>query len=102
MEKNLMRNPAKVKLRIADNMWELWYIAVPKEYQGQGWGRKALESVCKKADGARVSLVIFAEAQSIDRGLSQDELVSWYRRHGFKTKHGEGWWGKYNMVRQPK
>ena len=60
---------------------ELCDLRVPQEQQGRGHASALLREVCKEADAAGVMLVLFVEP--FGTGLSADDLVAWYGRHGF-------------------
>lgn len=63
--------------------------------QGTGGGRKALRLLTDLADKHGVELNLTSQAYS-EKGLSDDQLHSWYARNGFKDDEYGG------MVRKPK
>jgi hypothetical protein len=63
--------------------------------QGTGGGRKALRLLTDLADNHGVELNLTSQAYS-EKGLSDDQLHSWYARNGFKDDEYGG------MVRKPK
>ena len=60
---------------------ELCDLQVREERQGRGHASALLREVCNEADAAGVMLVLFVEP--FGTGLSADDLVAWYGRHGF-------------------
>lgn len=66
-------------------------INVPASHRGAGHGTWLLTQLLDKADSEGISLFLEPVASG---GLSQDELVAWYRSHGFT------WW-KGIMRRKP-
>ena len=59
----------------------LHMIEVPRAARGQGHGRSLLDQVLKEADNEGVVLLLAPEAGG---GLTQDQLISWYYRKGFR------------------
>lgn len=73
--------------------WCITRINVPEAARGQGHGTALLRAICEDADTKHVELILSPESSG---GLTQQELVSWYRRHGFNwTEPG------YMMERKP-
>jgi len=54
---------------------------IVSEQQGQGHASEALDSLVEYAD--ETGKPVFLSPSAIAEGLSQEELVAWYRRHGF-------------------
>lgn len=55
-------------------------INVMDKYRGMGFGTQILETILKDADEEGIRLFLEPSASG---GLSQDELIEWYKRHGF-------------------
>jgi len=66
--------------------------------QGSGGGTAAINVLTKLADKHGVELLLDPQAYS-NKGLSDDQLVSWYKRKGFKFEPG---WDEGEMIRRPK
>lgn len=67
-------------------------INVPEAHRGKGIASTLLKECCEEAD--RTKTVLKLEVVPTG-GLTQLQLVHWYRRNGFKTTAGNV------MVRQP-
>lgn len=65
--------------------WIITRINVPEMFRGSGHGRKLLELITKDADAEKVVLFLEPAASG---GLTQEQLVAWYNRHGFKYSKG--------------
>jgi len=59
-------------------------INVPEDFRGQGYGKKLLEAITKDADLEDVVLMLEVHASDSRDIMNNDELIAWYRRHGFK------------------
>ena len=68
-------------------------INVPKEHRGKGIARKLLKEILFDADKDRV--ILHLEVSPSD-GLNREQLVAWYKRHGFED------YGSGLMIRTPK
>ena len=66
--------------------------------QGGGGGTAAMNMLTKLADKHGVELLLDPQAYS-NKGLSDEQLVSWYKRKGFQFEPG---WDEGEMVRRPK
>lgn len=62
-----------------------------ERYRGQGFGTKILNMILEDADKEGVILILEPVASG---GLTNNELVAWYERHGFD-------WGTWHMRRLP-
>lgn len=56
-------------------------INTPREHRGKGIAHKLLVECCDAAD--RHNITLWLEVQESD-GLTSEQLVAWYKRHGFK------------------
>jgi len=56
-------------------------INTPQELRGRGYASRVLRQIIADADREGVRLYLEPAATG---GLSQTQLVAWYRRHGFK------------------
>jgi ribosomal protein S18 acetylase RimI-like enzyme len=56
-------------------------INVPKAHRGQGHGTALLKKILEAADEEKINL--YLEVSPSD-GLNYNQLVSWYRRYGFR------------------
>ena len=74
-------------MHLNPRMAALTRIWVPPSVRGQGYGTKLLKLVLADADHTNTSLVI--NPLSDGTGLSNDQLVAWYSRHGFLPKPGD-------------
>lgn len=63
-----------------DGSWEIHRINVPVPSRGAGWGRAILGDLLRDADREHATLWLLPMASG---GLTQNQLVSWYQRHGF-------------------
>ena len=65
---------------------ELTLLKTPKNLRGQGSGRAAMEQLIQEADanGSRVLL----NADPMDKGISKNKLVDFYKSFGFKRNAG--------------
>jgi GNAT superfamily N-acetyltransferase len=55
-------------------------INVPQRFRGKGYGSRLLNMILEDADNERTMLVLEPSASG---GLSQEDLIEWYQRHGF-------------------
>jgi ribosomal protein S18 acetylase RimI-like enzyme len=78
-----------------DDLVYITRIVVPKALRGQGYGSMVLERACRDADNEGVTLHLQVEASG---GMTDDELILWYRRYGFEIWKNQ----KKYMVRPPK
>lgn len=84
-----------VKMPIDSSKREYWVITrinVMEQFRGQGYGTRILEDILRDADAENVTLFLEPAASG---GLSQEELIEWYKRHGFD-------YGTWHMKRKPK
>ena len=63
-------------------------INVPVKYRGEGIGSGLLKEICREADKYRMELVLEVMSSG---DLSDEELVDWYSRHGFKIVSRENY-----------
>lgn len=61
--------------------WTVTRINVPREFRGQGNGTKILKLILADADREQITLQL---EPSPSDGLDYDQLVVWYKCHGFK------------------
>jgi GNAT superfamily N-acetyltransferase len=56
--------------------------------RGKGLARQVLRMILEDADQENVTLMLAAQAETFDNpkrpGLTQTQLVAWYKRHGFE------------------
>jgi len=88
---------ASVKLTEGAGVWHIDTVHVPPELRGRGVSRRLLTRVLSDADRASVRLSLEARACG---GLSQADLVNYYRRLGFRPTTARGTFGPV-MVRRP-
>lgn len=62
--------------------WLVTALDVNKRFQGQGHGRQLLQRIVDDADREGVTLYLAAAAST--PGLTQEQLCSFYERHGFE------------------
>lgn len=74
---------------------------------GQGWGSKAMEAFCAKADELGVTIIL-GVANEGDGGAFTDEdypdedvLIAWYSRFGFEQYHWHAFDERTRMKRTP-
>lgn len=75
--------------------WQIHRINVMKQFRRTGLGTEILQQILKDADNEGVKLWLLPVATG---GLTQSQLVRWYKKHGFN------WTGKPNhtgMERKP-
>lgn len=72
-----------MRWREDDTQLELASLHVKPEARGQDLGRELLEHVCNVADQGGWSLRLMVSSDLSKTSLSDDELRSWYERHGF-------------------
>lgn len=63
-------------------------INVPVKYRGEGIGSGLLKEICCEADKYRMELILEVMSSG---DLSDEELVDWYSRHGFKIVSRENY-----------
>lgn len=66
--------------------WTITRINVPENHRGKGNGTRLLEHILEDADKEAVTL--WLEVSPSD-GLDREQLVAWYRRHGFTGQPGD-------------
>jgi GNAT superfamily N-acetyltransferase len=59
-------------------------INVPEPFRGQGYGHRILQCILNDADREHVTLVLEVHASDSRDIMTNDTLIAWYRRHGFK------------------
>jgi 8-oxo-dGTP pyrophosphatase MutT (NUDIX family) len=57
--------------------------------QGKGWGTEGLKFLTDLADKHGVEIDLDADPPHGMEVLSQSQLISWYKRHGFRRRRGE-------------
>lgn len=72
-------------------------INVPAKYRGSGVGSQLLSEICSAADTDHIELILEVMSSG---DLSDEELVDWYSRYGFKVKFNKDY-GSVIMQRHP-
>lgn len=77
---------SNIRIAVADlhphmGGWRISRIEVPTLYRGKGHGTALLKRICDNAD--REGVVLYLEPTASSGGLTQTNLVRWYRRHSF-------------------
>lgn len=83
--------PASVRVRQSNDLplhmraatRELVNFEVEATEQNKGYGARLLRKVCKEADEAGITLVLWAKPYGETPPLDQAKLVEWYNRFGF-------------------
>jgi len=91
--------PAIADLTMVDERtWELNRVNVPQLQRGQGHGSRLLRRVLEEADADDVTIWLYPHSSG---PLDNDDLIAWYRRHGFDFKdvYNEAHGGL--MIRRP-
>lgn len=70
-------------------------INVPIAQRCQGVGTQLLQRIINDADKYGVTLYLFVSNGGGPNSMTDQRLVKWYKRHGFKTIH------RHYMVRRP-
>lgn len=74
-----------------DGSWQIHRINIPTEHRSMGWGRALLGVILQDADREGAALWLTPLASG---GLTLNQLVSWYQRHGF------AWSGNPHVLRR--
>lgn len=79
-----------VKLEVSKFDGALWISSISTIDRGKGDASKVLKMICDIADKYNVVIRMKPEPYGTKKGLNKGQLVSWYKRHGFKkTEWGE-------------
>jgi ribosomal protein S18 acetylase RimI-like enzyme len=73
--------------------YQITRINVPAKHREQGHARALLKQMLAKADSEGESLYLWVLPSD---GLTRQQLVAWYQRHGFQYQGRTKW-----MMRQP-
>lgn len=65
-----------------DNSLSISRINVHRQYRGKGHGTRLLRAACEFADKNQYDLHLFVSASD---GLDNNQLLAWYKRHGFRS-----------------
>lgn len=63
-----------------ENVYIIHRINVPQNARGNGYGTELLKMILSDAEEEGVTLMLAPESSG---GLSQNDLIAWYLRHGF-------------------
>jgi GNAT superfamily N-acetyltransferase len=71
-----------------ENKWIITSVQTYPKYRGKGFAHRLIHEVITDADKDGVTLMLSAEAEPNDSlkkpGMSQEALIAWYKRLGFK------------------
>lgn len=73
-------------VQVSDHELSITRINTPVLSRRQGIGTALLKAICCYADKTNQTLTLAAEASD---GLTNDQLVQWYRKHGFVSSKEE-------------
>ena len=63
------------------NIREVTSLYTGNKFRGKGYASKLLQEVCISAD--KHAIVLLIAPKPFDNGLDQEQLISFYSRHGF-------------------
>jgi ribosomal protein S18 acetylase RimI-like enzyme len=84
-----------IPVREEGRPWLLSRVEVGVESRGHGHGSALLRQVCAYADERGVALILCVASDRTRGALRDCELVSWYRRYGFREVEES-----YTMIRR--
>jgi predicted GNAT family acetyltransferase len=73
-----VRRCAALPAKMQDVMREIHRLVVPDNVRHQGYGTTLMHRVCREADAAGITLVLFVGAFGREEDMDNDALLKWY------------------------
>lgn len=78
-----IRQSVALPLHMRARTREVINFEVEQDEQNKGYGARLLRKVCKEADEASITLVLWAKPYGTNPPVEQAKLIEWYNRFGF-------------------